>query len=131
MRLVLAGDVAEAGAQVQAARELVGEGVSAAAAAWLLAAEAAVGASRGDDGAAETGFAAAAEDLERRGNVYDAAEVRRAWGVLLNRPEPIDSAIDTYRRTGAAGSWVELARAERERISGRLQADELPRSAHG
>lgn len=82
----------------------------------VVLAEAALAALDGDAAAAEAGFAFAVGDLERRGNNFDAAEARRAWGALLRRTEPLDAAIGFYRETGAAGSLVELALAERDAV---------------
>jgi hypothetical protein len=83
----------------------------------LVAAEAGLAALKGDAGAAEAGFTFAIADLERRDNLFDAAEFRRAWGALTRRTEPLDAAIAFYREAGAAESLIDLALSERDGVA--------------
>jgi len=117
LRSIRAGDVASAQAHVEVARRTITDERWEISDTTVRAAEAGLAASAGRTDEADLAFARAVEELDAAGNLMQAAEVRRAWGVLLGRTEPLDAALARYAEAGAAACWTETTRAERDRVS--------------
>jgi class 3 adenylate cyclase len=115
-RYVQAGRLDAARSTLAVARPRLGDRTGLGAA-FLTLGEAAVAAAEGRP-EAETWFPLAAERMEAIGNLWGACEARRLWGVMLSRPEPLETAIEAYERMGAAQAWIDLARRERASLSG-------------